>query len=181
MYQITYTGDGENTEFNFGAECKWFQTDDIKVAVGTVPLAPSQYAVQTAAVEPEYETEEQRRANSMGIAANYGGKIIFAAPPAPGANIGIFRKIALDRQIRYQLTANITAGQLNTDFDFITEYLRDLAELDVDMTAIQNLMVQVHALQPQIDNLDVLHPSDLDPLLADIEDLLEQIAALPDH
>lgn len=125
MYKQTYTSDGVTTEFNFGPEIKWFQAADIKVAINNELLSVSQYAVQTVILDPEYETPEQEAANSMGILANFGGKVILAASPISGAQIDIFRKISLERQICYQLLDRIQPSHLNTDFDFILECMKD--------------------------------------------------------
>ena len=126
MNTITYTGDGQTSEFNFNA--KWFQDADIRVAVDDVMLDASEYSVLPPKPEIKYETPEQAAANNMGGRTRIGGRVRLASAPSDGSQIDITRQVALGRIIRYQKTEPINPNDLNTDLDQIVEYLRDRFE-----------------------------------------------------
>ncbi|MBD5389423.1 hypothetical protein HDR63_04175 [bacterium] len=117
MYKISYTGDGETTDFLFAFP--FFQDADIRVAIDDVVLAADAYGV--------VENEEFD-----------GGHVVLATPPAVGARVDIFRQIALSRVIDYQPTAKIDPEHLNADFNFLLEAFRDLHSIDIDLVEWRN-------------------------------------------
>jgi hypothetical protein len=68
-----------------------------------------------------------------------GGTVTFAAAPASGARIDIFRKILLDRFIDYQPAARIDPENLNADFNFLLEAFRDLNSAEIDLAEWRNI------------------------------------------
>jgi hypothetical protein len=159
MYKTGYVANGEQTEYFFGAECKWFQSADIRVAVDGDELQAEQYAVRQLPDEPEYETEEQAAANDTGRTACFGGKVILAAPPAAGAKIEIRRELSPDRTICYQQMERILPEHLNADFDYMREYVAELKErLDgiADLASLPDISEQLadaRDLLASVDNL----------------------------
>jgi len=118
MYKISYTGDGETSSFAFDFE--FFQPRDVNVAVNDSILDPSLYSLVT---------DEKMN----------GGTITFATAPDIGARIDIFRKIYLERFIDYQPTAKIDPEDLNGDFNFLLEALRDQNAMESDIGQWQNI------------------------------------------
>jgi len=125
MYKISYTGDGETNAFAFDFE--FFQPRDVHVAMDDVVIDPSQYNLTT--------NENMN-----------GGTIGFATAPDTAVRIDIFRRIYLERFIDYQPTAKIDPEDLNGDFNFLLEALRDMNELDIDLDQWQNIHDNVVAL-----------------------------------
>ena len=117
MYKVSYTGDGETTEFLFAFP--FFQDADVRVAIDEAVLDDTQY----------------------GVVANEafdGGAIVLGMPAANGARIDIFRRVQLSRIIDYQPTAKIDPEHLNTDFNLLVEAFRDLQSVNIDLTEWAN-------------------------------------------
>ena len=117
MYKISYDSDGVATEYAFSFP--FFQDADVCVALDSKNLSPEKYAV----IANDDFT---------------GGTVIFAVAPDSGTRIDIFRHISLSRVIDYQPTAEIDCEDLNNDFNFLLEALRDRNESDSDLTEIAN-------------------------------------------
>lgn len=117
MYKISYTGNGNDTEFVFNFP--FFQNADIKVAIDNVVLDDSQYDVN-----PDNDFN--------------GGLVVFATAPANGTQIDIFRQISLSRVIDYQPTAKIDPEDLNSDFNFLIAALQDIQNIDIDLNQWAN-------------------------------------------
>ncbi len=158
MYKISYTGDGVTCEFLFAFP--FFQTADICVAVDERALTASEFGV--------YPNEDLT-----------GGTVIFPVAPADGARIDIYRQVTLSRVIDYQPTAKIDPEDLNTDFNFLLAALRDVRQIDVDITQWQNTHDNVKAFLEYTNNLvtDKLGgggaPTDVDRAVAKL--IVEQI------
>ncbi|MDR1337909.1 MAG: hypothetical protein LBJ73_02680 [Rickettsiales bacterium] len=118
MHKISYIGDGATTEFLFAFP--FFQEADVRVAVDGKLLDASQY---DAHADENFD----------------GGYVVFAAAPAAGAAIDIFRQISLSRVVDYQPTAKIDPENLNTDFNFLLEAFRDLRAVDIDLAEWKNV------------------------------------------
>lgn len=118
MYKISYTGDGETSEFNFAFP--FFQCEDVRVAINDQILTTQEYGVNPSE-------------------AFDGGTVILADIPAQGARIDIFRQIHLGRFIDYQPTAKIDPENLNSDFNYVLEAFRDLKAVDIDLAQWQNI------------------------------------------
>ena len=123
MYKISYTGDGQTTEFVFAFP--FFQTADVHVALDNV-LTDSGFSI----VPNDDFT---------------GGRIIFIEAPAENVQIDIFRQISLSRIIDYQPTAKIEPEDLNADFNFLLAAFQDLRAVDVDLTEWRNIHDNVTA------------------------------------
>lgn len=135
MYKITYTGDGVTREYAF--TFSYFQSSDIKVSINSDLLAPGDYSViktPDAPVDGKYT----------------GGHIILNTAPAIGATIVIWRKVELNRIVDYQPTLPISTTSLNSDFNFILEYLRDMYDIDEHAANIENGMQFLDSIQAQI-------------------------------
>lgn len=132
MYKISYTGDGVTCEYLFAFP--FFQTADICVAVDERALTASEFGV--------YPNEDLT-----------GGTVIFPSAPANGARIDIYRQVTLSRVIDYQPTAKIDPEDLNTDFNFLLAALRDVRQIDVDITQWQNTHDNVKAFLEYTNNL----------------------------
>lgn len=117
MYKISYDSDGVTTEYMFSFP--FFQNADICVAVDNQTLPPEKYAV----IANDDFT---------------GGTVIFADAPDENARIDIFRHISLSRVVDYQPTAEIDPEDLNSDFNFLLEALRDRNQVDIDLAEWAN-------------------------------------------
>ena len=133
MYKISYTGDGQTTQYLFAFP--FFQDADVRVALDETVLGTEKYAV---IANDDFD----------------GGTVSFLTPPADGVQIDIFRQISLSRVIDYQPTAKIDPENLNTDFNFLVEAFRDLHEIDIDLTQWKNTHDNVMAFLEY--NLDVI-------------------------
>lgn len=117
MYKVTYTGDGNMTEFLFSFP--FFQEDDIKVALDDVVVT------QGWSVAPNEMFD--------------GGVVVFEEAPVANTKIDIFRRISLNRNIDYQPTDKIDPEHLNLDFNFLLEAFKDLKNVDVDLSEWANI------------------------------------------
>ncbi len=113
MSHQIYIGDGTTAVFHFNFP--FFNQDDIHVAVNNNPVITG---VAVDIDEPNPHSD---------IPYN-GGAVSFAVPPEDGAEIKIWRKIAMVRPCDYQATVQPTANELNRDFNFNLENMRDFRE-----------------------------------------------------
>ncbi len=118
MYKISYTGDGQTSEYIFAFP--FFQNADVRVALDNSVLNDTQYSV---VANENFD----------------GGTVIFPEPVQTGAQIDIFRQISLTRVVDYQPTAKIDPENLNTDFNFLLEAFRDLRAVDIDIAQWSNI------------------------------------------
>ena len=116
MYKVSYTGDGQTTEFVFAFP--FFQVADIHVAIDNTPVSSG------CSIVPNDDFS--------------GGRIIFINAPAENTQIDIFRQISLSRIIDYQPTAKIDPEDLNSDFNFLLAAFQDLRAVDVDLSSWAN-------------------------------------------
>lgn len=117
MYKVSYTGDGNMTEFLFSFP--FFQAEDIKVALDNVVITHGLSVVPNEMFD--------------------GGVVVFEEAPAPNTKIDIFRRISLNRNIDYQPTDKIDPEHLNLDFNFLLEAFKDLKKVDVDLSEWGNI------------------------------------------
>ncbi|MDR1361196.1 MAG: hypothetical protein LBJ18_02705 [Rickettsiales bacterium] len=132
QHKISYIVNGTLADFPFSFP--FFQPGDVRVAIDNIVLDGNQFS----------------------IAANEnldGGIISFAAAPAAGCRIDIFRKILLERAIDYQPTQKINPEHLNRDFNFLMEALRDRDIAEINSAAWQNTYDNVLALAGQLENI----------------------------
>lgn len=118
MYKISYTGDGENTEYAFSFP--FFQNADIKVCIDNNILDNTEYDVN-----PNADFN--------------GGLVVFPLAPESGCRIDIFRQVSLSRVIDYQTTVKIDPEDLNSDFNFLLSALQDLRAIDIDLSEWANV------------------------------------------
>jgi hypothetical protein len=118
MYKISYTGDGNTTEYIFSFP--FFQNADIKVSIDNELLDNTQYDVN-----PNNDFN--------------GGIVVFGNAPESGAHIDIFRHVSLNRVIDYQPTLKIDPEDLNSDFNFLLAALQDLNAIDIDLSEWENV------------------------------------------
>ena len=117
MYKISYTGDGQTTEFIFAFP--FFQAADVHVAINEVEINSGFSVIPN---------------------DNFsGGRIVFSVAPAENNQIDIFRQISLSRIIDYQPTAKIDPEDLNSDFNFLLAAFQDLRAVDVDLSSWANV------------------------------------------
>lgn len=113
MSHQTYIADGAIAEFHFNFP--FFHREDIRVAVdGNADITG--FAV---------DVDEPNPNSDIPYA---GGIVSFAVPPPAGAEIKIWREIAMVRPCDYQATVQPTAHELNRDFNFNLENMRDFRE-----------------------------------------------------
>lgn len=113
MNKITYTGNGETTNFSF--TFPFFLKSDIKVKKNN-EIINTGYEITTV---------------SQGANADIpfsGGTVIFDSAPASTDTITIYRSLNLSRITDYQPTVPIDTVALNQDFSFIIELLKDVHE-----------------------------------------------------
>ena len=118
MYKISYTGNGNDTEFVFSFP--FFQNADVKVAIDNVVLDTTQYDVN-----PDNDFN--------------GGLVVFSDAPASGKQIDIFRQVSLSRVIDYQPTSKIDPEDLNSDFNFLIAALQDIQNINIDLAQWENV------------------------------------------
>jgi len=118
MYKISYTGNGNETEYSFAFP--FFQNADIKVAINGNVLDNTQYDVN-----PNNDFS--------------GGLVVFATAPQSGVQIDIFRQISLSRTIDYQTTEKIDPEDLNSDFNFLLSAFQDLQNVNIDLSQWANI------------------------------------------
>ncbi|MCL2538495.1 MAG: hypothetical protein FWF34_00705 [Alphaproteobacteria bacterium] len=118
MHKISYAADGAQTEFAF--DFPFFQHADIKIAI-------------------DNELVDLHLYNVLPNESMKGGTVVLMNAPDTGTTVDVFRKIELSRFIDYQPTAKIDPEQLNADFNFLVEALRDINQIDTDMAAWQNV------------------------------------------
>ena len=116
MYKVSYTGDGQTTEFVFAFP--FFQVADVHVAIDNEPYSTG------VSIIPNNDFT--------------GGRVIFENAPAANAQIDIFRQISLSRIIDYQPTDKIDPEDLNDDFNFLLAAFQDLRAVDVDLSSWAN-------------------------------------------
>lgn len=116
MYKVSYTGDGQTTEFVFAFP--FFQVADVHVAID------EEAVVSGCSVIPNDDFT--------------GGRVIFENAPAVNKQIDIFRQISLSRIIDYQPTDKIDPEDLNDDFNFLLAAFQDLRAVDVDLSSWAN-------------------------------------------
>lgn len=117
MYKISYTADGETTEYLFAFP--FFQEGDVRVAINDSVQPTSAYGV---IANPSMD----------------GGTVVLASAPVAGAKIDIFRQVLLSRIVDYQATAKIDPEDLNADFNMLVEAFRDLDEIKIDLSEWAN-------------------------------------------
>ncbi|MDE6250666.1 MAG: hypothetical protein K2M34_03465 [Alphaproteobacteria bacterium] len=117
MYKISYDADGTTTEYMFSFP--FFQNADVCVAVDNQNLSPEKYAV----IANDDFT---------------GGTVILLDAPDAGIRIDIFRHISLSRVIDYQPIAEPDPEDLNDDFNFLLEALRDRNEPETNLAEWAN-------------------------------------------
>ncbi|MDR1027769.1 MAG: hypothetical protein LBL46_05125 [Rickettsiales bacterium] len=139
MNSIKYAADGVSAEFNFTH--KWFRPADIRAFVNGVE---TECAVVPAAAAPEYPTPEIAAANDLGIAAHFGGRVIFATPPIAGASVVIRRRVSIDeRLVAVSRTAAVRPNDFNLFAEWMTEYLKDLSSDIANIDALPMLAESV--------------------------------------
>ncbi|MDR1360829.1 MAG: collagen-like protein [Rickettsiales bacterium] len=107
MYQSEHIGTGQIKHFHYRFPI--FQKADVRVRINDQILPKNAYSIQP---------------NTNLI----GGKVFLAAAPADGATVLIFRKIEKNRAIDYQLAGKIDPEQLNSDFNYLSECMKELEE-----------------------------------------------------
>jgi len=117
MYKVSYTGDGQTTEFVFAFP--FFQVADVHVAIDNAEI------VSGFSVVPNDSFS--------------GGRVIFIDAPAVNTQIDVFRRISLSRVIDYQPTDKIDPEDLNSDFNFLLAAFQDLRAVDIDLAEWENI------------------------------------------
>ena len=117
MYKISYTGDGQTSEFVFAFP--FFQVADVCVEIDNTKITSGFSVIPNDALT--------------------GGRVIFDVAPAENVQIDIYRQISLSRIIDYQPTAKIDPEDLNSDFNFLLAAFQDLRKVDVDLTEWTNI------------------------------------------
>ena len=117
MQKVSYTGNGETTEFYFSFP--YYQDTDVVVLVNN-------------ATAPEYNII----GNSGGVDADIpyiGGRVVFDVAPCENDTITIFRHLPLSRSVDYQPLAQIEPTTLNQDMNYLMEVIKDLNDELVDL------------------------------------------------
>lgn len=117
MQKVSYTGNGETTEFYFSFP--YYQDTDVVVLVNNVAA-------------PEYNII----GNSGGVDADIpyiGGCVVFDVAPCENDTITIFRHLPLSRSVDYQPLAQIEPTTLNQDMNYLMEVIKDLNDELVDL------------------------------------------------
>lgn len=118
MHKISYTGDGQTTEFQFAFP--FFQNADIHVSLDNVSQDADTYTV--------YPNSDLS-----------GGMVRILPAPATNVNIDIYRRVSLSRVIDYQPTAKIDPESLNADFNFLLAAFQDINATNIDLAEWDNI------------------------------------------
>ncbi len=111
VQKIQYVSDGIQMEFGFPFFI--FSEYDVKVMVNSDVI---EYGI--------YKVDHQ--------IGKVGGVINFDVPPAKDVVVTIMRVINLERAVDYQPNRVIEADQLNSDFNFLLESMKDVAGYSLD-------------------------------------------------
>ncbi len=117
MQKVSYTGNGETTEFYFNFP--YYQNTDVVVLVNN-------------ATAPEYNII----GNSGGVDADIpyvGGCVVFNVAPGENDTITISRHLPLSRSVDYQPLAQIEPTTLNQDMNYLMEVIKDLNDELLDL------------------------------------------------
>lgn len=120
MYRICYVGDGVQTEFAFNFP--FFQNADVRVSING-DILDANAGIYSVIPNQDFT----------------GGTLVFADAPAADAQIEIYRRIALSRNIDYQPTAPIDPECLNADFNFLLAAFQDLRQPEIDLEKWENV------------------------------------------
>lgn len=158
----TYTGDGTTISFYF--TFPFFGTNDINVSINNVHQTSANFAV--------YPTQTPGDAPDVPYT---GGRIDFAAAPANGATIKIWRNVEISRHIDYQPTNQPLSHQLNQDINQCIEILKEQNETLGNVISLANLptvadlLSELETIRGRLD--DFLTADDLDDINTAIEDI----------
>lgn len=125
MQKVSYTGNGETTEFYFNFP--YYQDTDVVVLVNNTTA-------------PEYNII----GNSGGENADIpyvGGCVVFDTAPNENDTITISRHLPLSRSIDYQPLAQIEPTVLNQDMNYLMEVIKDLNDEISDLQIKYNEMI----------------------------------------
>ena len=172
-HKITYGGDGSNKEFYF--DWIYFQDADIQVMVDEVLLLANEYSIMQKPDPVQYESPEQQAANEPFDLAINGGMIVLKTAPAIGSRVDIFRQISLGRTISYQATSKIYPEHINTDLQFITEYLKDMNELGMTLADFQILVNKMEELCSEIPDINFVTQQEFDQVCSQISGITNQL------
>ena len=161
-----FTGDGNTSEFFF--TFPFFTKDDIRVQINGVSQTTG-FALHPNFIGPDAD-----------IPFN-GGRIDMQAPPPIGARVEIFRRMRLDRKIDYQPTERIRTQNLNQDFNFAIEALKDFAASIENFGQISNLPSpdEINAIIDALGDISALASrSDIDYITTALDDMAARLASL---
>ncbi len=113
MTKINYIADGKTKVFHF--EFPFYQRDDIIVAIDGCTQAPG-FAINIG------------KPNPTGTFPYNGGLVRFGTAPTQGTKIEIWRELVMQRPCDYQPTDQPRADELNRDFNFNLENMKDFRE-----------------------------------------------------
>lgn len=175
MAKVTYTADGRAKVFHF--DFPFFNRADVMVAVNG-NTAPTGIAIQTG------------RPSDTDTFPYTGGAVHFATAPRTGAYIEIWRDMRMTRPCDYQDLCQPTPHELNRDFNFNLENMKDfrdrLAEFDNSYANILNisdmpqLIVKIEQLTAAIENfgdIGVIETT-IDTIQGDIDELSGRVDTL---
>ncbi len=157
--KVTYTADGRTKVFYFNFP--YFQKDDIVLVVNDGEPLP-RFAIYTG------------KPNSAAAYPYTGGAVRFPAAPAAGTKIEIRRELVMARPCDYQPTMRICPEDLNRDFNFNLENMKDFRRI------LDDLKDKINALA---DNTDLLASIDkINTAVADLAQIgdINNIATLDD-
>jgi hypothetical protein len=138
LCKTKFIGNGKTKEYYF--TFMYFQKSDVRVSLDDALLTGDEYAVNT-------YPKTIAGINASGCFNYQGGKITFAAAPAQGVEICIFRSLDLTRAIDYQPAGKINPEQLNSDFNFLLELFKEANPLELDIHQVQS---KLNRMQPKI-------------------------------
>lgn len=136
MTKVSYTANGQAKVFYF--DFPFFQKDDIRVAIDGKTNATG-FAIQIG------------KPNPTATFPYTGGSVHFGTAPKAGTVIDIWRHFVMERPCDYQALGHAEADDLNRDFNFNLENMKDFRRQLVEFSQKYDSLNNIDILMAKID------------------------------
>ncbi len=159
LTKTIYTGDGKTKLFYFNFPI--FQKADVKVLIDGKANMPG-WAVQMHTKKP----------NELADFPYSGGSVSFGTAPAAGVKIEIYREFVMERPVDYQPMVQVSPADLNRDFFYNLENMKDfrerLGETNANVETIKtDLETDIAGVKSQVQTSKI----DISTLKTDVQNL----------
>lgn len=171
MTKVSYTANGQVKVFYF--DFPFFQKDDICVAIDGKTDATG-FAIQIG------------KPNPTATFPFTGGSVHFGTAPRAGTVIDIWRQFVMERPCDYQALGHAEAEDLNRDFNFNLENMKDfrhlLAEFSKKYDSLNNIDLLISKIDAAITAMeeygDIINLATKEELATEIAQVVTQIKSL---